>query len=80
MQKKIDEGKIDKPYIRHFKFKIKNESGDFTEEAKRYIDVIDDELVLKFDTVNLDQERIDKTVEFSNWSFSLRSLRFDEIR
>lgn len=79
VEKKIQKGLIDKLYIRHLKYQIKDDKGEFTAEAKRYIDVINNELVLKFDEKDLEPEVIDKnlvdTLDISSWSFSAEELK-----
>lgn len=71
---KINNGLIDKGYIRHIKLKIKDQ-GELTQESQKYIAIVNNELVLKFDEENLEPEQIDKSIEITNWSFSLEELK-----
>lgn len=74
-KEKIEKGLIEKLYLRHFKFKIKNDKGEFTPEAKRYIKEVNNELILNFDQQELIPESTDKTLDSTNWSFSAEELK-----
>lgn len=46
-----------------------------TKEAERYIEIVNDVFVLKFNKTELEVEKVDKTVDVSNWSFSIEELK-----